>query len=170
MTKDNNWHDFYAARVNSTYQDYFEEKYAPFLELITSRAPAVVFEAGCGIGSVSKCLLKHEIPCYGIDLCDDTASLANTNVGKDIFTQGDLFKHSTYDLTVTHGVLEHFTDAEILRIASLYPNSIHYVPLDKYVTPSFGDERLLPAEYWRQLLKPSVFEVFNDGYDLMFKL
>lgn len=33
----NNWKAFYESRVNSTYQDHFETRYAPFLDYILSQ-------------------------------------------------------------------------------------------------------------------------------------
>ena len=51
-----------------------------------------------------------------------------------------------------------------------YPNSIHYVPLDKYEVPSYGDERLLPYEFWLDMLKPKEWALFNDGHDLTFRI
>ena len=100
------------------------------------------------------------------------ADLSNQNTQTQNFRQGDIFQesweHST--LKVTHGVLEHFSDSQIQNICERCGNSIHYVPLDKYKTPSFGDERLLPYEYWLELTTPVSWMLFNDDHDLMFIL
>ena len=46
----------------------------------------------------------------------------------------------------------------------------HYVPTSQYTSPSFGDERLLPIDYWITLVKPDYYLLDNDGKDLyMFK-
>ena len=55
-----------------------------------------------------------------------------------------------------------------MTICEMFPNSIHYVPLDKYEKPSFGDERLLPYKYWLDLVTPKCWMLFNDDHDLMF--
>ena len=78
---------------------------------------------------------------------------------------------SKSDVIFGHGVLEHFSDEECVKIVSQQRENarvkvVHYVPLDKYVTPSFGDERLLPAFHWVSLLSPTRVWVENDGYDL----
>lgn len=166
---ENNWKEFYKNRINSTYQNYFEKKYRPFLEYINSQDDLLMLEAGCGIGSVSKYLHKQGKISDGFDLCPYMVDLANKNTDTKVFKQGDIFKKSNnYFLTITHGVLEHFSNEKIIEFIERYPNSINYVPLDKYITPSFGDERLLSKEYWLELIKPDYYLTFNDGYDLMF--
>jgi len=165
------WKEFYMSRVNSDrYYDYFVKRYAPFLDMIRNHGSNHIFEVGCGIGTVSKVLAKDGFTYSGIDLCPNMAEYANLNTNSNMFEQGDMFKFSTKELSVTHGVLEHFEDELIVKSVELYPNSIHYVPLDKYVTPSFGDERLLPYQHWIELLSPTEWELFNDGHDLAFKI
>ncbi|RGO88304.1 hypothetical protein DXA84_07845 [Phocaeicola vulgatus] len=78
-------------------------------------------------------------------------------------------------MVVTHGVLEHFADDDILKIISTYDNDnvlfqAHYVPTDRYKSPSFGDERLLSPEAWNALIKPDYYILDNNECDLyMFK-
>ena len=78
-------------------------------------------------------------------------------------------------MVVTHGVLEHFSDDDIMKIISTYDNDnvlfqAHYVPTNRYTSPSFGDERLLTPEAWSALVKPDYYIMDNNGYDLyMFK-
>jgi hypothetical protein len=80
---------------------------------------------------------------------------------------GNIFdkQHEKVDIVVTHGVLEHFTDKNIHKILKRYSDagqkSVHYVPLDGYKTPSFGDERLLPYQYWIEQFKPTDYLVKN---------
>lgn len=166
----NNWYTFYHNRINSTYQDYFNKRYEPFLEVIHQvKGVEGIFELGCGIGSVSKAIGGVY---KGVDIDPLMVMLANKNTDSTNFYHESIFdvntRHST--LKVSHGVLEHFSDADIQTICELHPNSIHYVPLDKYVTPSFGDERLLPYEHWLELVNPISWMLFNDDHDLMFLL
>ena len=74
-------------------------------------------------------------------------------------------------VVITHGVLEHFSDGEIERIISTYRDEnvvfqAHYVPTNGYISPSFGDERLLPVLDWTELVKPDYYIVDNNGLDL----
>lgn len=68
-----------------------------------------------------------------------------------------------------------FSDVDITRIMSTYNNDkvlfqAHYVPTSQYTSPSFGDERLLPTDYWITLVKPDYYLLDNNGKDLyMFK-
>lgn len=168
----NDWNGFYGSRVNSTYQDYFEKRYHLFLEFIKAQNNDYIIEMGCGIGSVSKALLKDGYTCEGFDLCEKMVELSNENTNSDKFKKGDIFqiKIPVDVIGVSHGVLEHFSDKQIKNICESNKGSIHYVPLDKYVTPSFGDERLLSYQHWIDLINPSEFLLFNDGFDFCFKV
>ena len=92
---------------------------------------------------------------------------------KENICEPKFFESST--VVVTHGVLEHFSDVDITRIMSTYNNDkvlfqAHYVPTSQYTSPSFGDERLLPTDYWITLVKPDYYLLDNNGKDLyMFK-
>ena len=166
------WNQFYEKRVNSSYQDYFETRYAPFLSQILQLAPVKILEEGCGIASVSKALVKHNIECQGYDICPKIVNLAKENTSLSAFFVDDILQsnHSA-DLAITHGVLEHFTDNQLVTIFERYKEnkqrSIHYVPLEGYSKPSYGDERLLPYTYWLKMAKPVKFGLFNQ-YDFWF--
>lgn len=168
----NNWSQFYKDRVNSSYQDYFEKRYHLFLEFIKQQGISEIKEMGCGIGSVSKALTKQGYNCSGFDLCEKMVWLSKENEPSGNFYQGNIFDVIIpVDVVgVSHGVLEHFSDEQIKRICEQNKGSVHYVPLDKYKTPSFGDERLLSYDYWIKLVNPTDFILFNDGHDFCFKV
>lgn len=74
-------------------------------------------------------------------------------------------------MVVTHGVLEHFADEDIMQIMATYKNKnvlfqAHYVPTDRYEEGSFGDERLLPAQQWINLIEPDYYILDNNECDL----
>lgn len=165
------WYEFYKDRINSSYQDYFNERYKPMIDFILSFEPTLVVDAACGIGSISKALVHRGVRCEGFDGDKEMVKLANRNVSSVYFEEGNLFnsENFTKELTITHGVLEHFEDEQIEFLLEHYSNSIHYVPLDKYHTPSFGDERLLPKDYWIETFKPSYYFTMNNEHDLVFK-
>lgn len=166
------WNDFYNKKVNSTYQIYFERRYKPFLDAIIASHPSEIIEGGCGIGSISKYFTRYGVNCTGFDLDSDMVRLANLNCPKARFYWDDLLSSpANIDkrFLVTHGVLEHLFNFEIESILNKYPNSIHYVPTDKYTTQTFGDERLLSREFWEDTFNIKEVNTFNQGYDLMFK-
>jgi 2-polyprenyl-3-methyl-5-hydroxy-6-metoxy-1,4-benzoquinol methylase len=160
------WSNFYQSRINSTYQDYFEQKYFPLLDFVKNFT--TVREEGIGIGSISKFLLKQNINVSGFDLCPEMLQLCKENNPKLNCYQGDIFSslHEQVDIVVSHGVLEHFSDEDIKRILNRYkwnkqPN-VHYVPLDGYKIPSFGDERLLSWKHWVRTFNPTSYEVVEN--------
>ena len=75
------------------------------------------------------------------------------------------------DIIHSHGVLEHFNKNEICTIikAQLKRTTYlaHYVPSNKYITKSFGDELLMSKEAWQYLVHPSKIVEFNEGKDLV---
>lgn len=163
------WNQFYRERINSTYQVYFEYRYFPFLNAALHKSSGTILDAGCGIGSVSKYLKKYRKDTLGFDNCPNMVELSKENVPQGKFIQGDLLTGpECTNFAITHGVLEHFTDEEIKGVLERYPNSIHYVPLAGYEKPSFGDERLLPREYWVETFGLKEHETFNNGLDLYF--
>lgn len=165
--KSNDWVNFYKDRVNSSYQSYFNQRYRVFIEAILSLSQGrTIVDGGCAIGSVSKSL--PGLPRYGFDLNEEMVNLAKKNVSDVDFFVRSIFDYlpSNNDLLVTHGLLEHFDDKEILDVVDRPTSSVHYVPLDKYKSPSFGDERLLSADFWISLTNPTQVLRFNKGYDL----
>ncbi len=177
MKKENNqssWFEFYHNRVGSAeYLQHFRRKYSLFLSIIKSFSVCgMIKEEGIGIGTVSK-LLGGSI--YGSDICDRMLELCrannpNINVWKeDIRDFNKRYLKGTFAVA-THGVLEHFQDRDIFKILNSYHNnvkfSVHYVPTILYEKPSFGDERLLPTEYWIHTFKPFYHLHENEGKDL----
>lgn len=158
-----NWVDFYKKRINSSYQEYFEKRYRPFLESIPHAE--FIIEAGCGIGSTTKALRKGK----AFDLYQTGSAIDN---GVDVYTGNILaiedYPKSNRSQTIihSHGVLEHFDDLELRRIIEIQKTvaslSVHYIPSGKYTCGTFGDERLMPKTYWEQFGR---VETFNDGFD-----
>ena len=65
-------------------------------------------------------------------------------------------------------VLKPYSKKEDNLILSKVNKSLHYVPLNGYKEPSFGDERLLPKEFWIEMFNPIIYMVFNNNKDLVF--
>lgn len=160
------WSNFYAGRINSGYQTYFEKKYGELLEIVSTHN--TVREEGVGIGSISKHLIKKGVNVTGFDLCPDMLRLCQKNNPELNLRKGDIFKSCSekVDIVVTHGVLEHFSDEQILAILKRYKKdnqkNVHYVPLNGYKVPSFGDERLLPYQHWVEQFNPTDYFVKNN--------
>lgn len=173
------WHEFYAARMNPRYWKHIEERYALFLNYISlsTKSSDRLHEAGCGAANISRVLrTKLENRLVLTDRCPEILKLAKINMQaseRHEITTLDLLEQKSPDaeITFSHGVLEHFTDEQIrLILKNQLHNSekvVHYVPSAKYLTPSFGDERLLTPDQWNDICKPNDIIEFNDGYDLI---
>jgi hypothetical protein len=176
MNKEKNqssWFEFYFNRVGSAgYEKHFREKYALLISLVKSFSLCgLIKEEGIGIGSVAKAVGG---PIYGSDICPKMLELCkinnpNINVWKEDIKGEKRFLLGTHSV-VTHGVLEHFSDKDIISILDTYKGrvnfSLHYVPTDQYKEPSFGDERLLSVSYWVSKFKPFHHLTENQGKDL----
>ena len=163
------WASFYSDRVNnSSYLDKFYKKYQKLIDFIDKQIEInpdiIVKEEGCGIGNVSKVhYIKGKFKPKKYVFSDIDSSMleltkinsSEMNVPMEYIRQ-DILIPKYYEentLVVTHGVLEHFSDLEIEKIIENQKHknviaSCHYVPLDGYDKPSFGDERLFSASKW----------------------
>ena len=132
-------------------------------------------------GDVTK-IIFADLDSEMLDLCrDNTRFMYSGRYLEKVprfYTRENILEKKFFEpgtMVVTHGVLEHFSDPDITRILSTYEDSYvsfqaHYVPTSGYREPSFGNERLLPVDYWCSLVKPDYYIVDNGGLDLyMFK-
>lgn len=170
------WADFYRGRLGEGYRQYFAERYKPFLDRIRDcrKEGDRIVEIGCGIGTTTSILAADGTFCgyRCFDICPEMVVLARINTSDRPCDIGDA-RHPTGrlpDIVHSHGLLEHMSDDDIRSVieSSRLDGArwaIHYVPGDKYKTPSFGDERLMPLERWREICKPTETFRFNDDHD-----
>lgn len=171
------WYEFYKDRVNTDYQTYFEKRYKPMIDTLLFMKGDVIREEGIGIGSITKALIYSgsSKAIYGFDYSEKMLELCMENTYNGVMLYEDNILEPKqiihYDIACTHGVLEHFDDIQIQTIIARYnydkKSFIHYVPTDKYLCGTFGDERLLSLKYWLNLVKPTDYILFNDNYDLL---
>lgn len=192
------WEKYYKDRVNNLiYLRNFNRKYKTFLDTVALKINScdIIYCIGGGIGTELKALLTYYPKdifvgklFYIIDNSWEMLQMASINLSKfpykihylqtDILSINpeisDLIKAESYPLVISHGVLEHFTNKEIASIIRNFPTpQVHYVPLDKYNTPSFGDERLFAKKHWELIILRDFkkeLESFNDEYDLIIKI
>lgn len=182
-----NWVDFYRGRDPERYLRYARQRYAPFLAIIEAmvRPGDRVIELGCGMGTITRALYDNGVPAKQFTLTDvspDMLGMAAHNTryfhedkvrlyNADLRFVGNSGLHCmAYDVAHSHGVLEHFSDEEIQAIVTQQKKlgvraAVHYVPGERYSAPSFGDERLMTAEQWRDICAPDAIVPFNDGFD-----
>ena len=169
------WSNFYSTRIGNGYFNYAQVRYKNFIQSILNTPSKSFREEGCGIGTISRAIMSI----YGencIQLFDydkDQVELAKKNLNISFIKQGDIFKnHGQVDCIFSHGVLEHFSNEQIFNILNRQKQEakyvIHYVPTNNYESPSFGDERLMPIEWWVKMFKPINWFTFNDKKFLIF--
>lgn len=177
------WYNFYKNKVNNKYYNYITNRYKPFIDEIKKEIKNnnYIIEMGCGLGNITKSLLKTYPHCrYKIIDNDSKIIYLAIDHLDAIMVEWDLFDitmpfpyNQNCDIIHSHGVLEHFSDSDISEILQnqlkVSPILIHYVPSNKYNYKSFGDERLLSKEYWMKHFSPSEIIEFNNGYDLILK-
>jgi len=180
------WYERYVLRMNEQYRKHLREYYNSFFVqlfiLIDILKVQSIGEYGCGAGNCTRILYDNwnitNATWYLLDLDNRMLDLAKQNtvhMRSAYFFQhnilDDFLRIGEMDMIFSHGVLEHFADKDIHRILDLQLHRaktvVHYVPTFGYDKPSFGDERLLPAEYWHKTFKPTDTYEFNNGKDIV---
>ncbi len=175
------WGQMYQSRVGNSYPAYCRRQYLPFLSLIRQHiiGRCTIREEGCGVGTITKILAQdcdHEkVKFFAFDYDETQVSHTRANLNSLPFDvtvyQGSHFDHhGCVDVIHAHGVLEHFSDEEIRQVLMRQADEarvvIHYVPLEGWVSGSYGDERLLPLSHWVDAFTPDYYETFNGGRDV----
>lgn len=131
-----------------------------------SKKHKTILEAGCGSGITSIYLNSLGYKVTGIDADRDMIKLAKSIAKKkkrSVRFQRDNIKtlHRTkdhFDVIFSNGVMEHFSDAEIVAIVNRHAIAADYVvvsiPSDYFTKKQrvFGNERFLSVGRWRKIL------------------
>jgi SAM-dependent methyltransferase len=177
------WSEFYRNRLSEGYRRHFQRKYLPFVKFIEGlekQDPIRILEEACGMGTLTRVLLDRGnvlAEFSASDLCPEMLAMASQNLllpqneAVKLFWSDMLDARKQADVIISHGSLEHFEDSSIRRIIasqrSRARHVVHYVPSHKYNKPSFGDERLMSPEEWRDIALPDEIVEFNAGFDLI---
>lgn len=156
------------------------------IELIIENTPkdGLILEAGCGSALLSLILADYGFKVTALDFDKNVINYAEKRMCLNTlelnFIQGDilklsqLFKNNYFDVVCHSGVMEHFSDNDIIKSLSeqkmISTQVIFSVPnnRNKLTDKHFGDERFLSNRKWLKLIKEAGFshvKVFG-GYDL----
>lgn len=179
--KSSHWGEIYQNDINEKggnlpYVLGKINKKKKLINLIKKYAKKNIIECGSGTSVVSIYLASLGYEVTAIDIEDDVIRLSK-KLAKDYyntlenckpklnFEKKSIFEldypKDSFDVAFSNGVLEHFTDHEIIKTIKqqLYTAKITIVGIPtKYFEKKeakYGDERVLELSYWRKLIKES---------------
>ncbi|WP_202318619.1 class I SAM-dependent methyltransferase [Archaeoglobus neptunius] len=149
------------------------------LEVMKLR-PKKVLEVGCGTAShsifLSVFLRKTEFYC--LDSNEKVLDVAKKNSQRykrknikfifgDAFHLSDIFKEKEFDIAISQGLLEHFSNEEIQKLINEQLSVAHVViinvPSEYYPSEGvLGERRISKKEWWRNILR----EYMDKGYNV----
>lgn len=167
------WAEIYAREIEMAggYEEYLRIKVQekkPLLQRIVryTRPHGRILEAGCGTGVLSSYLSNCGFRAIAIDIDEEMLEIArriSENCScRPTFERRNLFAldypPDFFDVVFSHGVLEHFSDEDIITILNteLYISQtvIISIPSNYFREEDrmFGDERFLSCARWERLI------------------
>lgn len=173
-TEDDKWYELYKIDIEEfpTPDDYIKYKLkykSIFIDKVIQYANnGKVIETGCGTGLMAGFLQKKGLKVTALDLSQKVLDYAEEIAKKsDIiapckYKQGDIlnlkYKKNSFDVSYSNGVLEHFSDDEIVETLKQQMNISKYVIFGIPSTyfnmneKMLGNERGLTLEEWKNLI------------------
>ena len=137
-----------------------------------------IIECGCGTGKISTYFQNKGYSVTAVDIDENILKLAENIVERSSFKETPNFevmsimnlkyKNKTFDVAFSNGVLEHFTDNEIIKILKeeirIADVVVFGVPSKYFNDNEFmhGDERYLTKEKWRTLIKKANGKILEE--------
>ena len=161
------WSDFYGRSQSAAATLANLAVHMPmFLEIVRGDSPRVI-EVGVGTGDMSRFLAFLGCTVVGVDNDPEVlARVVEKSAGQsgleyrleEAFTLGEVFPSGAFDVAFSQGFFEHFSDEQIRSLCSQQLAVAHRVvfsvPSRWYPNQDFGDERLLGADTWEEILRP----------------
>ena len=184
---DNRWNKLYDNYIKEEFKDwnqYFKTKMKlkkRFLKLVLkySKNGKPVLECGSGTGKFSAYLASLGLDTYAIDIesamVDQAKELSNkvspNNPVKVL--QGNIkripFPNKFFSVTHSSGVLEHYSDSEIVEILNeqlrVSDVCVFSVPTLYFEKKMLGNERFMKRKEWRKIISKSNAKIVKEtGY------
>ena len=159
-----NWKEFYPDPHSVA--TFFEQLYlhSEFVSRIMKEKPKKILEVGSGRGTLAAFFSLIGVDCAGID--NDVSVIDRYNIFaaslgvKAYIRYGDAFnipfKDKQFDLSISQGFFEHFSDKEIKKLLDeqlrVSKKVFFSVPSRYYRIKDFGNERLMTLCKWKTVL------------------
>lgn len=169
------WYQVYLDDISKkgtieNYINYKIKKKKKLINLIKKYSPRKkIIEAGSGTGILSVYMASLGYDVIGIDIDNDILKLSIDISNKYLQTNKPQFINQSifelnypekfFDVSFSNGVLEHFTDEEIIDTLKQQIRISEFVIFGiptryfKHCESMYGDERYLKLKYWRELIK-----------------
>lgn len=173
--KKKSWYEIYLSEIDEkgTMLNYVNDKIITkknLINLIKKYSPnKKVIESGCGTGILSTYLASLDYNVTAIDIDKEILGLSK-KIAKEYgakntpkFKQDSIlelnFKEKEFDVSFSNGVLEHFSDNDIIltikKQLCIAETVIVGIPT-KYFNDDeamYGDERFKSIKFWRNIIK-----------------
>ncbi len=183
------WSEIYKKKISeaNSLDEFINDKLAYKKKLIDavkkySLVDGRILEVGCGSGITSTFLGQSGYQIIGVDKDPDMVELATSIATRqnsttsfkldDIKTLATISGH--FDVIFSTGVMEHFSDSEIISIVNYHLSMSNYVivsvPSDYFSEDqkTYGDERFMSVDQWCTILSKTaglIIEKFDFDYD-----
>ena len=178
------WYEIYIKEIEEkkSISNYINDKIKTkknLIELIKKYAPnKKIIEAGSGTGVLSTYLASIGFDSLAIDIDKDILKLSkyiaqqHKSKNKPKFKLDSIldlnYHKEEFDVSFSNGVLEHFTDKEIIttlkkqmKIAKIVIVGIPTKYFDDKEA-MYGDERFLEIKYWREIIEKSGGKIIEE--------
>ncbi len=178
------WYEIYVKEIEEkgTISNYINDKIKTkknLINLITKYSKnKKIIESGSGTGVLSTYLASIGFDSLAIDIDKDILKLSK-DIAKQYNSKNkpkfkldsilDLdYNKNEFDVSFSNGVLEHFSDKEIITTLKKQMKIAKFVIVGiptKYFDDKeamYGDERFLEIKYWRELIKKSGGEIIEE--------
>lgn len=186
-SKNNFWNSLYKKYINEEFKnwnEYYKTKMKlkkSFIKLVIkySKNGKPVLECGCGTGKTSIYLSKLGLKTYAMDM-EKAMIIQTKNLSKKIcplnqvkVIHGNInnipYKNKYFSVTHSSGVLEHYSDDEIIQMINeqlrVSDYCIFSVPTTYFEKKMLGNERFMKRKEWEKIiLKSNGIIIKNSGY------
>jgi 2-polyprenyl-3-methyl-5-hydroxy-6-metoxy-1,4-benzoquinol methylase len=178
------WYEIYMEEIKAkgTINNYVTDKIKTkkaLIDLIKKYSPnKKIIEAGSGTGILSTYMASLGYETTAIDIDKDILKLSQKisayygSKNKPIFKMNSIlelnYKENQFDVSFSNGVLEHFSDVDIINTLKkqmkISKVVIFGIPT-KYFDDSeamYGNERFLKLNFWREIINKSGGKILEE--------